>query len=114
MPTPGFQTASRAISMALVALVQVSAPAAEPVPIDWAKARQHWSLVPPKAQTQPRVKDTTWPRQRADHFILARIEQNDLTPSPEADARTLIRRVFFDLTGLPPSPQETRDFLADS
>ena len=100
--------------MVLVALVQVSAPAAEPLPIDWAKARQHWSLVPPKAQAQPKVKDTTWPRQRADHFILARIEQNDLTPSPEADARTLIRRVFFDLTGLPPSPQETRKFLADS
>jgi len=90
------------------------APAAEPTEIDWAKARQHWSFVPPKAQPLPQVKDSAWPRQRVDHFILSRIEKHDLTPSVEADARALLRRVSFDLTGLPPTPEETRRFLADS
>ncbi|GEP45187.1 DUF1549 and DUF1553 domain-containing protein [Brevifollis gellanilyticus] len=89
-------------------------PAAEPVAIDWVKARQHWSFVPPKAQPLPQVKDRSWPRERVDHFILSRIEKGGLTPSPEAEVRTLLRRVFFDLTGLPPSPEEIRAFLADS
>lgn len=87
---------------------------ADPAPIDWKKARQHWSFVPPKAQDLPKVKDTAWPRGRVDHFILARLEKNDLTPSPQAEPRTLLRRVFFDLTGLPPTPDEMRAFLADS
>ena len=87
--------------------------AAEPVAIDWAAARQHWSFVPPKAQALPKVKDASWPRERVDHFILARMEQNDLTPSSEADAQTLIRRVTFDLTGLPPTPEELQAFLTD-
>lgn len=87
---------------------------AEPSTIDWAKARQHWSFVPPKAQAAPVVKEAAWPRQRVDHFILARLEKKDLTPSPEAEPRTLLRRVFFDLTGLPPTPDEARAFLADS
>ncbi|MFO1484887.1 MAG: DUF1549 and DUF1553 domain-containing protein [Verrucomicrobiaceae bacterium] len=88
--------------------------AADQAPIDWAKARQHWSFVPPKAQALPGVKDAAWPRERVDHFILARLEKNDLTPSPEAEARVLLRRVYFDLTGLPPTPEEVRAFLADT
>ena len=100
--------------LSLSCLLAAYAAAAEPVAIDWAKARQHWSFVPPKAQALPKVKDRTWPRERVDHFILARMEQNDLTPSAEAEARVLLRRVYFDLTGLPPTPEETQAFLADA
>ena len=96
----------------LLALV-TSTLAAEPIGIDWAKARQHWSFVTPKAQSVPKVKDHSWPRGRVDHFILAQMEKQHLTPSREAEARVLLRRVFFDLTGLPPTPEETRAFLAD-
>jgi hypothetical protein len=88
--------------------------AAEPAVIDWAKARQHWAFVPPKAQALPKVKDTSWLRGRVDHFILASLEAEALTPSREADARTLIRRLTFDLTGLPPTPEEVRAFVNDT
>jgi hypothetical protein len=84
------------------------------VGIDLVKARQHWSFVPPKAPNLPGVEDRAWPRGRVDHFILAQIEKNDLTPSPEAEPRVLLRRLFFDLTGLPPTPEETRAFLTDA
>jgi len=95
-------------------LLCVIAQAAEPVAIDWAKARQHWSFVPPKKQALPKVKKTTWPRGRVDHFTLASMEAKDLVPSREADARTLIRRATFDLTGLPPSPEAVRAFVNDT
>ena len=91
-------------------LLCVITQAAEPVAIDWAKARQHWSFVPPKKQALPKVKDVAWPRERVDQFILASMETKELTPSREADARTLIRRLTFDLTGLPPTPEEVRAF----
>ena len=95
-------------------LLCVITQAAEPVVIDWAKARQYWSFVPPKAQALPKVKDTAWLRGRVDHFILASLEAKALTPSREADARTLIRRLTFDLTGLPPTPEEVRAFVNDT
>ena len=88
--------------------------AAEPVTIDWTKAREHWSFVPPKARDLPKVQDKAWPRTRVDHFILASMEAKELTPSREADARTLIRRLSFDLTGLPPTAEEVRSFVNDS
>jgi hypothetical protein len=95
-------------------LLCVITQAAEPVAIDWANARQHWAFVPPKAQVLPKVKDTAWLRGRVDHFILASLEAKALTPSREADARTLIRRLTFDLTGLPPTPEEVRAFVNDT
>jgi hypothetical protein len=101
------------IFLCLLLVVRLTG-AAEPAAIDWAAARQHWSFVPPKAQALPMVKDASWPRERVDHFILAQLEKHDLTPTSQADARTLIRRVTFDLTGLPPTPEEVRMFLADS
>ena len=105
------------VSVHLIAsslLLCASTQAAEPVVIDWEKARQHWSFMPPKAQALPTVKDTAWPRGRVDHFILASLEAKALTPSREADARTLIRRLTFDLTGLPPTPEEVRAFVNDT
>ena len=98
---------------ATLLLLCVTTQAAEPAPIDWAKARQHWSFVPPKAQALPQVKETSWPRERVDRFILASMEAADLTPTREADARTLIRRATFDLTGLPPTPEEVQSFVND-
>ncbi len=69
---------------------------------DGAHYAQHWSYVKPSRPALPAVKQTNWPRNEIDHFILSRMEQEGLTPSPEADAYALIRRVSLDLTGLPP------------
>ncbi len=74
---------------------------------------QHWSFQPPRRGQPPAVKDASWPRNPIDRFILARLEQEGLSPSPEASREQLIRRVSLDLTGLPPTPQEVDAFLAD-
>jgi len=100
--------------IATLLLLCVTTQAGEPAAIDWVKARQHWSFVPPKPQSLPKVKERTWPRERVDHFILASLEVADLTPTREADARTLIRRATFDLTGLPPTPEEVQAFVNDT
>jgi Protein of unknown function (DUF1553)/Protein of unknown function (DUF1549) len=81
--------------------------------IDWVKARDFWSFRKPVASSVPKVQNRRWPSQALDYFTLARIEKNGFTPAPKADKRTLIRRATFDLTGLPPTPQETTAFLAD-
>ena len=78
-----------------------------------AKWQKHWSLLAPKRPPVPVVKAADWPLNAVDHFILARLEQERLTPAPEADRRTLIRRLSFDLIGLPPTPAEVDAFLAD-
>ena len=70
-----------------------------------------WSLQPVKRPPLPSVKQKDWPRNPIDHFILAKLESEGLTPSPEADPRTLIRRLHFDLTGLPPTPAIVEDFV---
>ncbi|MBC19770.1 MAG: hypothetical protein CMJ74_05880 [Planctomycetaceae bacterium] len=74
---------------------------------------EHWAFVSPEQPKLPSIRRHDWVRQPLDQFILARIEAEGLQPSPEADRRTLIRRVTFDLTGFPPTPSEVRDFLAD-
>ena len=79
-----------------------------------AKWEDHWAFVAPKQQTLPTVKRGDWPRQPLDRFILARLEKEGLSPSPQADKSALLRRVSFDLTGLPPTPEEEASFLADS
>ena len=75
--------------------------------------RDHWAFVPPRHPTVPEVRDAAWVRNPIDNFILARLEQQGVKPSPEADRNTLLRRLSLDLTGLPPAPQEIRDFLSD-
>src|SRR5438034_11717726 len=80
---------------------------------DWNKERDFWSFRPPTAKARPGVRNTQWPSQPLDYFVLARLEQTNLSPSPEADPRTLVRRVTFDLTGLPPSPEEVQAFVKD-
>ncbi|HEY7117331.1 MAG TPA: PSD1 and planctomycete cytochrome C domain-containing protein [Tepidisphaeraceae bacterium] len=74
----------------------------------------HWCWQPVRVQAAPPVHDTAWPRSDIDRFILARLEANHLHPAPSADRRTLIRRVYFDLIGLPPTPAEVEDFVKDA
>ncbi|PYT78407.1 MAG: hypothetical protein DMG40_20120 [Acidobacteria bacterium] len=78
-----------------------------------AKWEPHWAFDPPKRPAIPEVKDKTWPRNPIDDFVLARLEAEGLKPSAEADKATLLRRVSFDLTGLPPTLSEVDAFLAD-
>jgi hypothetical protein len=75
---------------------------------------KHWGFQPVRRLPPPAVKNTPWARNAIDRFILARLDKGGLVPSPEADRATLIRRLSFDLRGLPPTPQEVRAFLADS
>ncbi|MCE9551939.1 MAG: PSD1 and planctomycete cytochrome C domain-containing protein [Planctomycetes bacterium] len=79
-----------------------------------AEYQSHWSFIAPTSPPLPEVQTKAWPRGSIDRFVLARLEQETLQPAPEADRRTLIRRVTFDLTGLPPTPAEVQAFLADS
>jgi hypothetical protein len=74
----------------------------------------HWAYLPPQRPAVPPVKDSAWPRNDIDRFILARLEAEGLTPRPEADRITLARRLALDLTGLPPSPEEVDAFVADA
>ena len=78
-----------------------------------ARYEQHWSFQPIRAVAVPNVERTEWPRNAIDHFILARLEREGLSPSPEAGRERLIRRLSFDLTGLPPSLDELDAFLND-
>jgi len=79
-----------------------------------AKWEDHFAFVAPQPQALPAVKHSQWPRQPLDRFVLARLEKEGLSPSPEADKSALLRRVSLDLTGLPPTPEEQASFLADS
>ena len=74
----------------------------------------HWSFQPVRNPDVPAVRNRGWPRNSVDRFILATLEAHGGQPAPVADRRTLIRRATFDLTGLPPTPEEIDAFLADS
>jgi hypothetical protein len=76
-------------------------------------AQKHWAYIPPKRPPLPKIVNAPWPKNAIDYFILARLEKEKLTPSPEADRVTLLRRLSLDLTGLPPSVEEVDAFLKD-
>jgi len=78
-----------------------------------AQWQRHWSFIAPQRSPLPQVKDASWPRNAIDYFILLRLENAGLKPSPQAGKRTLIRRLSLDLMGLPPTRQEVDAFLAD-
>ncbi|HWE40779.1 MAG TPA: PSD1 and planctomycete cytochrome C domain-containing protein [Isosphaeraceae bacterium] len=78
-----------------------------------AEYREHWAFVPPRQAPLPAVRNTSWPRNPIDVFVLARLEAEGLSPSPEADRATLIRRLSLDLIGLPPTVEEVDAFLDD-
>ena len=73
----------------------------------------HWSFQPAKRPDLPTVRDTVWPQNAIDHFVLAKLEKENIAPSPRADKATLIRRLSLDLRGIPPGANEVRDFLRD-
>ena len=79
----------------------------------WDRARQHWAFQPVKRPSPPTVKDGDWARTPLDLLVLAGLEAKGLTPSPAADRRTLIRRVYFDLVGMPPMAAEVAAFIGD-
>lgn len=81
--------------------------------LEGAKFESHWAFVPPTMPPLPEVRKKGWVRNPIDNFVLARMEANGLSPAPEADRGTLIRRVSLALTGLPPTTQEVIDFEND-
>ena len=81
--------------------------------IDMDEGRKHWSFQKPVKHEPPAVKREGWAKTPIDQFVLAGMEANGLSPVRDADRPTLIRRIAFDLTGLPPTPDEVRTFVAD-
>ncbi|MEZ6110837.1 MAG: DUF1549 and DUF1553 domain-containing protein [Pirellulaceae bacterium] len=75
--------------------------------------RDHWAFRPLERPLVPSVANRDWPRNAIDSFVLAQLELRSLTPMPEADRATLLRRLSFDLRGIPPSPAEIADFVGD-
>ncbi len=105
----------------LEAWVKMGAPdprsgaAATTYKVDFAKAKQHWSFRPITKPAPPAPADAKgWVKTPIDAFVLAKMTEKSLKPSAQADKTTLLRRATFDLTGLPPSPKELEDFLADT
>src|SRR5262249_11666759 len=82
--------------------------------IDLAQGRKFWSFQPLAEARLPEVRNRDWVRRPLDAFILAAQEKRDLSPSPEASRRVLIRRVYFDLIGLPPAPEDVEAFVTDT
>jgi mono/diheme cytochrome c family protein len=80
---------------------------------DWKKAREFWSFRVPTMPELPKVQNTSWPKTPIDRFVLAKLEAEKLTPVGPATRRELIRRATFDLTGLPPTPDEVEAFAKD-
>lgn len=78
-----------------------------------AEYEPHWAFIPPRRPTPPEVSDQSWGTGAIDRFVLARLEAAGLRPSSESEPANLLRRVFLDLTGLPPTPEEVLAYLAD-
>ncbi len=74
---------------------------------------EHWVWQPVRAPQIPKVANTKWPRSDLDHFVLARLEDLKLNPTADAERTALLRRLYFDLIGLPPTPKQTAQFLSD-
>jgi hypothetical protein len=79
-----------------------------------AKYKPHWSFIPPETPVVPKVKEKEWANNEIDHFVVARLQAVKRSPSERASKETLIRRVSFDLTGLPPSLEEIEEFVSDA
>jgi hypothetical protein len=78
-----------------------------------AKYEKHWAFVAPVKSAIPKVSNTSWPKNEIDYFILSKLEKINIDPNEEADKERLLKRVAFDLTGLPPTPDQTAAFLND-
>jgi hypothetical protein len=112
MPQKGDPLTAAQIGL-LRAWIDQGAPWPASASVQIADGRHHWAFTPPTRPPLPIVKNKKWPRNPIDDFVLARLEAEKLTPSPEADRPTLLRRLSLDLTGLPPTIREIQDFVAD-
>jgi hypothetical protein len=120
MPPKGKKLASEQIAD-LETWIKIGAPdprtekvvASGPPLSDPIKVRNHWAFQPIKDPAIPSVRNKRWIQTPIDSFILAKLEEKGMKPSPHADKRNLIRRATFDLIGLPPKPEEVAEFLAD-
>lgn len=81
---------------------------------DGAAYKEHWAFIKPEKHTPPSVKNENWAKNPIDQFVLQKLEEEEISPSPEADKETLLRRLSLDLIGLPPSKSEIESFLADN
>jgi hypothetical protein len=97
------------LSLLVSSLCLPSLLAVDPAP----KNADHWAFQPIRRPTLPMVKNAAWVRNDIDRFVLARLEKEGIAPSPEADRVTLLRRLSFDLLGLPPTPTEVDALLSD-
>ena len=84
----------------------------EEFPLD-ARRQSHWAWQAIKDVESPKVSQADWPRSEVDRFMMAKLDEHGLKPAEDADRRTLIRRAYFDVIGLPPSPEEVKQFLDD-
>ncbi|MBM4057781.1 MAG: DUF1549 domain-containing protein, partial [Planctomycetes bacterium] len=110
---------ARGLVAAVVAWLTAGAiEAAESATDSWreevAVGRRHWAFRKPVAPGLPDVRDADWPRSDIDRFLLAAMEKAGVRPVADADRAALLRRLSFDLIGLPPTPAEIDDFLADT
>ena len=78
-----------------------------------AEYEDHWAFIPPERSDLPKVKKRNWPTNEIDHFILAKMEANKLSPNPKASKEQLLKRISLDLTGLPPSPEIQEEFMSN-
>jgi hypothetical protein len=76
-----------------------------------AEYKPHWAFIAPKQSPLPELQNKTWPQNPIDYFVLARLEKENLKPSPRADKFSLVRRAYLDLTGLPPTPAQADAFV---
>ena len=81
--------------------------------IDIEEGRRFWAFQPPRKATPPKIEDEAWPRSETDRYLLAALEAKGLKPVGDADKYTLLRRIWFDLIGLPPTPEEVDTFVKD-
>lgn len=81
--------------------------------IDYEEGRKFWAFQPAVQKRSPSVSDTAWPNRKIDSFVLAAMDHEGLKPTSRADRATLLRRLSFDLLGVPPSPQQIHDFVGD-
>lgn len=79
-----------------------------------AQYKPHWAFAKVTKPALPKVKNTKWIRNEIDRFVLSSLEDKKLSPAPEAEKTTLLRRVYMDLTGLPPTPEQVKRYLADT
>ncbi|HWN96537.1 MAG TPA: DUF1549 domain-containing protein, partial [Methylomirabilota bacterium] len=116
MPPKGDKLTEQQIND-LIAWVRMGAPdprAATAAQKDWKDpSAKHWAWQPVKKAAVPAVSDSSWGKTPVDNFILAKLDEKRMKPSPLADKRTLIRRAYFDLIGLPPTPEEVDAFVND-